>query len=167
MSVSINTTGGSVRFNNESFTGGLHSQVKANRIPAACSVHSFRVPYKQDAGSAVATASVPLHGFYGDGTVKFILAWLETANIGAATVVVDLEKGDADPTALASMLSATITLDSGDSALAHVAGTVDPAKEDCDAGDCLMLEVTATAGGGTLGEGLNVIVGIEEHPESD
>lgn len=105
--------------------------------------------YNQAHGSAAASARFPVHVARGaTGTVVAFRAGVVVACIGAATIDVDLRKNGT------TVLSAAIQIDSGDAAYAKVDGTLSSA--DYVAGDVFEVVVTATAGGGTLGQGLFV-----------
>jgi len=96
-----------------------------------------------------AAGAYVLHTCYGTtGQVLAFKAGLVTPCTGDATVTLDLYKNGA------TMLSSTFDLDSADAALALVAGTIDPAKEDLAADDVLTAVVTVNAGTGSLGAGL-------------
>ena len=59
-----------------------------------------------------------------------------------------------------SILTAAITLDSGQNAYQLVAGTIDTTA--LAVGDVLEIDITATAGGGTLGKGVFCYVDLHE-----
>lgn len=115
--------------------------------------------YKQDHGSAVVSARAPIHQVNGtSGTLFELHACLAVACIGAATVTVMIKKNGTD------MLAAALQLDSGDAAYADVmsASFVSAANV---RGDVYEVVVTATAGGGTVGQGLLVTLINRELPE--
>ena len=126
----------------------------ADPLAVSKQVHQYVQTYQQDHGAVVATKTSGIHIAQGDGTVEEFKAALKTANIGAATVTVDLKKNGT------TVLSATADLDSGDAAYAVVSGTISTAAY--SAGDVFEVLVTATAGGGTLGQGLTVILVVNE-----
>lgn len=101
------------------------------------------------------SVTVPIHSVYGaTGAVVAIKAGSIVANIGAATVTVDLKKNGT------TMLSGVITLDNANTARVAEAGTLSVTS--LVAGDLLELVIVATAGGGTLATGLFVTVTISE-----
>lgn len=104
--------------------------------------------FAQAHGTAAVTARYPTHVARGAGTVNSIRAGVVVACVGAATIDIDLRKNGT------TVLSAAIQLDSGDAAYAKVSGTISSASY--VAGDVFEVVVTATAGGGTLGQGLFV-----------
>ncbi len=111
--------------------------------------HQHQPCYAQESDTTAAAEDFVLHVIRGaTGQMMAFSAGCVVANIGAAVVTVDLHKNGS------SMLTAAITIDSGDAAYAIVEGTIDPAKEDLVVGDVLELVVTVAAGGGTLGKGV-------------
>ena len=117
--------------------------------------HDHRAVYEQESDTTAASETRVIHVVKGTtATVKEIKAGCVVANIGAATVDVDLLKNGV------SILTAAIQIDSGDAAYALVAGTIDTPT--LAVGDVLEIDVTATAGGGTLGKGVFAYVDIHE-----
>ncbi len=103
---------------------------------------------------AAVSKTKPLHVVRAAGTVIAFNAGCVVANIGAATVTVDLKKNGA------SILTAVIEIDSGDAAYAKLNGAI--ATAPVVAGDVLEYTVVATAGGGTVGKGLFANLVIDE-----
>jgi hypothetical protein len=104
--------------------------------------------YLGQTGTA-ATVTIPIHVVKGATAIlKALKAGSIVANVGAATVTIDLKKNGA------SILTAVITLNSANTARICVDGTFSSTA--LVAGDFLELVVTATAGGGTLATGLLV-----------
>jgi hypothetical protein len=91
------------------------------------------------------------------GTVLTLKAGMAVANVGAATVVVDLLKNGS------SILTSTITLNNSLAAYALVSTSSFTATA-LVAGDVLEIKITATAGGGTLGKGVFAQVSFIEDP---
>ena len=116
--------------------------------------HQYVLKYAQDDGAVVATKTSPIHTAHAAGTLVALVASLKTPCVGAATVVVDLLKNGT------TVLSGTITLDSGESAYATVDATF--ASTAYAAGDNFDVRVTATAGGGTIGQRLGVFLTVRE-----
>lgn len=113
--------------------------------------------YAQPNTTATAETRV-IHTVYGaTGTVQSFKAGSIGANVGAATITVDLKKNGT------TILSAAISLTSSTSALAEVAGTISSAG--LVEGDVLTVVTTATAGGGTLGTGLFAEIVVDEDPQ--
>lgn len=107
----------------------------------------------------VADQTRGIHIATGAGNVKSIEASLFVANIGGATVTVDLLKSTGGG-AFASVLSAAISFSSGDAARSVKIGTIlTPAYVD---GDIFQVVVDATTGGGTVGTDLIVDVEFDE-----
>lgn len=113
-------------------------------IDATKLVHRH-APFYSISGT-VATTTVVLHNVYGaTATVVAAFAGSVVAAIGDSTVTVDIKKNGT------TILTAVITLDSGNSAYVKESGTVTvPAGV---AGDVYTAVITATAGTGTLPTG--------------
>lgn len=141
----------------------VNSDVSATAaIGAEKLVHRFPIRYSQNESAVVADAIEGIHIAAAAGTIASIEAvCTSSAPVGAATVDIDLEKSTGGG-AFASVLSAAITLDSGNTVRVLEAGTVSsPSYAD---GDVLRINVDATAGGGTLPTGLVVVVTLQENP---
>jgi hypothetical protein len=93
-----------------------------------------------------------VHG--ASATINSFKAGSVTACVGAATITVDLKKNGT------SVLSAPITLNSSSTAYVVQSGTVTTTS--LVAGDVLEVVVTATAGGGTLGNGVFAVAQVDE-----
>ena len=89
------------------------------------------------------------------GTLNSVRAQLSVAPIGAATHVIQVKKNGTD------ILSTAITLDSGNTAFIDETDTGFTSTALVN-GDVLEITVTATAGGGTLGQGLHVMIDLDE-----
>ncbi len=91
------------------------------------------------------------------GTIVAFRAGCVVANVGAATVTVDLKKNGT------TVLTSVITLDSANAAYAieDAAGFTSTALV---ANDVLEVVIVATAGGGTLGQGLFIHLTYDETP---
>lgn len=131
-------------------------------VPANRLIHRFALVYAQADGGSVVTATVGIHVAASAGTVKSIEVGLTgAAAVGAATFTVDLNKSTGGG-AFATMLSGNITVDSATAIRTVEAGTVSSGSY--TDGDILQLEMVATAGGGTLPQGVVVTVIVEENP---
>ena len=131
-----------------------HVAADANVDPTKLQ-HQHRAVYEQESDTSAASETRVIHVVHGTtGTLKAIKAGCVVANIGAATITVDLLKNGV------SVLTAAITLDSGQSAYQLVAGTIDTTA--LAVGDVLEIDITATAGGGTLGKGVFCYVDLHE-----
>lgn len=133
-----------------------NNQINPSDPPQAVNLqHQHQKTYGQPTGAVVASATrQPLHLAYGAGTVVAVRAKLAVACVGAATVTVDVVKNGT------TILSGAISFGSGDAANAVKSGTITvPAYV---AGDDLSATVVATAGGGTVGQGLTVDVVARE-----
>lgn len=134
------------------FGAGVNIPVGAG-VAAGAMDHQHRIHY--GATGTAATATVPIFECRGaTGTIRQIRAGSIVANIGAATVTIDLKKNGT------TVLSGVITLDSGNTARISEGGTLSVTS--LVVGDLLEIVVTATAGGGTLATGLWVDVTVDE-----
>lgn len=111
--------------------------------------------YAQPHGTAAVTYRGPIKRCRATGTVIDVKAGLVVPNVGAATVAVDILKNGT------SILSAPISIGV---ALAYAVSTGTVSVSALAANDVLEVSVTATAGGGTLGQGLFVEVASREQP---
>ena len=101
-----------------------------------------------------ASVTYPIHIAKAAGTVLSIEAASIAIAVGSATVTVDLKKNGS------SILTAVITLDSGNTARVAEAGTINTSAY-VD-GDFFELVIVATASGGTIPTGLIVDVEFDE-----
>jgi hypothetical protein len=115
-------------------------------ISASKLQHQYQQVYAQPNATAT-TETKAIHLVY--GLTSSILAFKTgsiVANIGAATVTVDLKKNGS------SVLSAPVTLNNANTGRVAVSATVTGTTG--AAGDLYEVVVTATAGGGTLATGV-------------
>lgn len=110
--------------------------------------HQYQPTYAQASGAAAATETRALFVARASGTVRGVEAGIIVAAIGAATVTIDLKKNGV------SILTSVITIDNTKAAYARTAGGISTAAY--VAGDVFTIVITATAGGGTLPQGLFV-----------
>jgi hypothetical protein len=123
-------------------------------------VHRHVLNYHQASGAAMADATVPLFiGRYTTGLLVAVEAAILVAAVGDSTVTIDLQKSTGGG-AFATVLTATIDIDSTTVVRTVLAGTLDSTS--FTAGDIYQLVIDATAGTGTLPQGLNVTVTIDE-----
>lgn len=128
----------------------------AAAIGTAKQVHQHRATYSQPNTTATTETRI-IHCVRGlTGTIKEIAAGSIVANVGAATVTVDLRKNGT------TVLSSVITLNNTHTARQNVTGTI--AGATVAAGDDLDIVITATAGGGTLATGVFVALTVDEDP---
>lgn len=128
----------------------------AAAIAASKLVHQHRATYSQPNTTAT-TETRTIHCVRGaTGTIKEIAVGSIVANVGAATVTVDLRKNGT------TVLTGVVTLNNTHTARQNVTGTL--AGAGVVAGDDLDIVITATAGGGTLATGVFVAVTIDEDP---
>ena len=132
-------------------------------IAATKLVHQFSLDYAQAPGSDIATATLDLHIAQATGEiVAFEAAITGVVATGDRSVTVDLQKSTGGG-AFATVLSAAITLDSGNALRVLEAGTVSTTT--FADGDLLRVVVTQVAGStGTRPQGLAVTVTVRENP---
>lgn len=112
--------------------------------------------YGQVHGSAATSQRIAIHRVKGaTGTINSFKCLTSVLNIGAATISVQLKKNGSN------ILSAATVLDTGNTAFIaeDAAGFTSTALV---AGDVLEVDITATAGGGTLGQGFYCVAEIDE-----
>lgn len=116
--------------------------------------HRYYGTYADESGAATATEARVLHVARFAGTINDFRAGHVSVCAGAATVVVDLLVNGS------SVLTGTFTLDNANTNRVAEAGTINtPAYS---AGDVIEASWTATAGGGTLGDGFFCQVEVDE-----
>lgn len=131
-------------------------------IDAAKVVHQFSLDYTQAPGSDVVAATQDLHIAQAAGTVEAVEAVL-TGQIPSVdrTAVIDVQKSTAGG-AFASVLTATLTLNSSNTIRVPVDATVNTSAY-ADA-DILRIVVTLGGSSGTHPQGLLVTVTVTENP---
>jgi hypothetical protein len=129
----------------------------ASGIQTAKMNHRQHVRHNQAEGVAVVTETRQVWITNGTaGVVNSFKAQLKVANIGAATITIDLKKNGT------SILSAPISFSSADAALAIKTATIVTSATANN--DYFEYVTTATVGGGTLGQGLYLDALIDEYP---
>jgi len=119
--------------------------------------HRHHVTWSNESATAAADGAWVVHVVRGTtASVVSFEAGCVVACVGAATVDVDLLKNGA------SILTAAISIDSGDAAYAKVVGTI--ASAALVDGDVLEISVDETAGGGTVGKGVFASLALDEDP---
>jgi hypothetical protein len=108
--------------------------------------HRHSVTESQAHGSAAADSRSVVHVAHAAGTVDEVRAGITVACVGDSTITVDVKKNGT------TILSAPISIDSGDAAFAKVDGVI--TDDDYVAGDVFEVIVDATVGTGTLGQGI-------------
>jgi hypothetical protein len=106
--------------------------------------------YAQVHGSAAVTARVPFHVAVGAGLINSVQAGISVIAVTPATVTVDLYRNGVS-------IATPISIDDGDAAYALLPMTIDANEDDYVEDDVFELVIVATAGGGTLPQGLFVI----------
>lgn len=131
-------------------------------IETTKTVHRHAVNYSQASGASVASATVPIYIARGTTvTLQAIEVAILVAAAGAATVTIDLQKSTGGG-AFATVLTGTIDIDSSTTVRTAVVGTLNTTGG--TDGDIWQLVITATAGGGTLPQGLIVTLTLDETP---
>ncbi len=118
--------------------------------------HRIHMPYSQNHGSASASQRKVIHVAKEAGNFGDVNAGVVVVCSGAATITVDIYNNGT------TILNAPISIDSGDAAFAKVAGTF--ADDTYVAGDVIEVVVVATAGGGTIGQGVFLDIWADELP---
>lgn len=120
-------------------------------------INRFRRGHAQVHGSAGTTQRIPIHIAKNAGTISGARAAMSVKPVGAATHSIQLKKNGSD------ILSAAIVMDSGNTnyVLEETPGYTSTSYA---AGDFFEADITATAGGGTLGQGLMFDVQFDENP---
>jgi hypothetical protein len=136
----------------------VDASVAASAAVAATKLqHQHRAIYAQGSSTTAAAATQVIFAVFGaTGTVVNFEAGAVVPNVGAATCTVDLKKNGT------SILGAAISLSSSQTARQLVAATI--SNTALVAGDVLEVVVTATAGGGTLAQGLFATLTVNEMP---
>src|SRR5262245_33767755 len=110
--------------------------------------HQYTKTFAQVTGSVATTERRPFHSVYGaTGTIVGFRATITVACAGAATISIRLKKNGTNIDTAALVLDNTNTAYIWESAAGFTSTSL-------VAGDVLEVDSTATAGGGTLGQGL-------------
>lgn len=117
--------------------------------------HRFRVLFNQVHGSAATAERRPVFQANGTGVINRVSAGSVVACVGGATITVDVKKNGT------TVLTASIVLDNGNTAYVAEDGTLSVTA--LAANDILEVAVTVATGGGTLGQGLFVVLDIDEN----
>ena len=119
--------------------------------------HQYIKVYAQESATSAADGAEVIHIAHGaTGTIVGFAAGSVVANVGAATVTVDLLKNGT------TVLSAVITLDSANTNYVVEDGTVNTTAYVDD--DVLEVVIDGTAGGGTLALGVFAKALLREDP---
>lgn len=127
-------------------------------------IGEYRQVYRQVAGTAIVAAAKWEFDIIRGATatvLQFAAAITDTLPSGDHAVTVDLHKGNAGG-AFASILTAPITLDSGNALRTAVAATIATAALVAD--DILRVVVAVSGASGAQGEGLVVAMTLSEDP---
>lgn len=143
---------GAASFRSKSTTLAKGTNVAANALN-----HRLHALVADKSGTAATTYTRPVFVAYKDCTILGVRAGAIAPNQTGATVDVDLLKNGS------SILSSAIQLTDADSARELKDGTSNLTSTTLAAGDVLELDFTATAGGGTLADGVFAEVIVEEN----
>jgi hypothetical protein len=125
------------------------------KVDASKLQQQHAIGYAQDGGSTVIDDTRVAHVVYGaSGTVLAFQAGVITPPTGDAVISVDLKKNGT------SILTAAITIDSGNTARELVEAVIDTATLAAD--DVLEIVVDETAGTGTQGQGVFAALVVRE-----
>lgn len=118
-------------------------------------INRFRKTYSQPHGSAGTSVRQTIHTAKFDGTISACYASMSVAPLTTATHTVQIKKNGTD------ILTSAITFDNGN---ANFDDEAAPGYTSTSyvAGDVFEVVTTATAGGGTLGQGLSVEMQFDE-----
>jgi hypothetical protein len=147
------TFAGTIKFNQaptlpEDCVGGREFDV-SDPLPTSHQYHRHNVCGGEASGSAGTSYTKAVHVANAPGTVQSFAAGVLVAAAGAATYTLDLKKNGT------TVLSAVITLDSANVINVVESGAiVSSGVEDYVAGDVFTVVTVATAGGGTLPQGV-------------
>jgi hypothetical protein len=138
--------------------------VKADDIEAGAGIeatkleHRYRPDLSQAYGSAGTSERRVVHQVIGaTGKINSVRAQLELAPVGAATHSIQVKKNGTN------ILSSALVLDSTNANhIDEIAAGFTAGGDDLVTGDVIAIDVTATAGGGTLGQGLHVMLDLDE-----
>ncbi len=119
----------------------------------------LRKTYAQESATAAASESRVVHVATVAGTVMGFSAGAVVACIGDSTISFNLKKNGA------TVLTAVITVDSGDAARAVVDGTLSGGAVAYVADDVFEVTIVATVGTGTLGKGAFCQMLCDEAPQ--
>lgn len=137
-------------------TVGNNEVKSSDPIDADKLKHRIHMPYSQAHGAASVTQRKVIHVAKETGNFGDVNAGVVVACAGAATITVDIYNNGS------TILNAPISIDSGDAAYDLVAGTF--ADDTYVAGDVIEVVVVATAGGGTIGQGVFLDIWADEVP---
>lgn len=133
------------------------AQINAsNPLGVTKTIHRTFGEYSQPHGTAATTERRVIHRAKAAGTITSFLTGPVVAAAGAATVTANLLKNGA------SVLTAVATINSGTAAFASVVASITTATY--VAGDVFEVSLTATAGGGTLPQGVFAQGIFDEQP---
>lgn len=126
----------------------------ADPISVAAQRHQYMRTVAQNFGAPTASGRTPIHIARAAGTIRTFRMGQSVANIGAATVTVTLLKNGSN------ILSATFQLTNAQAAFATIQASFTSAAY--AAGDFFEVNITAAAGGGTLGQGFLAQLELDE-----
>lgn len=117
-----------------------------------------KITYSQESATTAVAETRVIHVVHGaTGTLRAFRAGSVVANIGGATITVDLKKNGS------SILTLPITLDNTKTARQIVTAAI--ASAGLVVNDVLEISIAVSAGGGTIGKGVFAEVVLDEKPQ--
>lgn len=126
----------------------------ADPLAATKQDHQYVKGFAQPHGTAAVAERRAIHVAHAPGQVVDITVGVVVANIGGATITIDLRNNDT------TILSTPLVLDNTNAAFTSIPGTLSATS--LSAGDVLEIVVTVSVGGGTLGQGLFAKLTVRE-----
>lgn len=126
----------------------------ADPLAAAKQEHQYVLHFTQPHGTIATSARYPIHVAHADGELVSFAGGVVVACAGAATITADLKKNGT------TVLSSTVSIDNTNTAYLVEEATFSSTAY--SANDVFEVVVTATAGGGTLGQGLFLKLVVRE-----
>jgi hypothetical protein len=114
------------------------------------------IPLYRKNGTVATVTNYPAWIARAAGTIKQICAATRVVAVDDATLVIDVKKNGT------SVLSTTLTLDSGNVAYTPENASLDGTKTTLAAGDMITVDATAAAGSGTLPVDLVVMLSVDQ-----
>lgn len=144
-----------------SITSNSFSAVAGEALATSKQVHRFAVNYSQASGSDVVSETRIVHIVQGAGSIKAVEVVPDTAPTGGdKQFTVDVLIGNAS-TAYATTLTSAVTVNTSSVTRTIQAGTISGGGTVAD-GDSVQVVVTASGSTGSQGQGVNVLISIDE-----
>lgn len=150
---------GSARFGSVSLPNNSVGDANVNAadpIGVTKQDHQYSPIVQQTHGTATVSRREVIHVARGAGVIRSFRIGQVVANVGGATVTVTLLKNGTN------ILSSTLQLTNAQAAFATLSGTFGVGNDVYAADDVFEVNVTAAAGGGTLGQGFFAQLVVDE-----